>query len=48
MNAKSKAIYYLIIDYLTQMAEAHLISPAELDAAQKLATVQYGIEDVWQ
>ena len=48
MNAKSKAIYYLIIDYLTQMAEAHLISPAEQDAAQKLAAVQYGIEDVWQ
>ena len=48
MNAKSKAIYYLIIDYLTQMAEAPLISPAEQDAAQKLAAVQYGIEDVWQ
>ena len=48
MNAKSKAIYYLIIDYLTQMAENNLISPAERDAAQKLAAVQYGIEDVWQ
>ncbi len=48
MNAKSKAIYYLIIDYLAQMADAHLISPSELDAAQKLAAVQYGIEDVWQ
>ena len=48
MNAKNKAMYYLIMDYLEQMAEASLISPTELNAAQKLAAVQYGIEDVWQ
>lgn len=48
MDTRNKAIYLLVIDYLAQMAEAHLISPAERDAAQKLAAVQYGIKDVWQ
>ena len=48
MDTRNKAVYLLVIDYLAQMAEASLISHAELDAAQKLAAVQYGIEDVWQ
>lgn len=48
MDTKNKAVYLLVVDYLAQMAENNLISPAERDAAQKLAAVQYGIEDVWQ
>ncbi len=48
MDTRNKAVYLLVIDYLAQMAKASLISPAELDAAQKLAAVQYGVEDVWQ
>lgn len=48
MDTRNKAVYLLVIDCLAQMAEASLISPTELNAAQKLAAVQYGIEDVWQ
>ena len=48
MDTRDKAAYLLVIDYLAQMAESSLISPAERDAAQTLAAVQYGIEDVWQ
>lgn len=48
MDTRNKAIYHLVIDYLAQIVENNLISPEERDAAQKLAAVQYGIEDVWQ
>ena len=48
MDTRNKAIYHLVIDYLAQRVENNLISPEERDAAQKLAAVQYGIEDVWQ
>ena len=48
MDTRNKAIYHLVIDYLAQIVENNLIFPEERDAAQKLAAVQYGIEDVWQ
>ena len=47
MDTRNKAIYLLVIDYLAQMAEAHLISPAERDAAQKLAAGHDGSADIW-